>query len=64
MRAVIPDGERSRLVAKLIEQEVQQREKLFYESALQLEGNQDLNLEMQSLEKELKDDGLRRILCL
>jgi metal-responsive CopG/Arc/MetJ family transcriptional regulator len=61
MKSVIPDGDRSRLVANLLEREVEQREQHLYEQAMQLESNMELRTEMQAIDKEFMNDGLDNV---
>lgn len=61
MKSVIPDGERSRIVANLLESEVEHREQNFYELAMKLESNSELRAEMQALDKEFMNDGLDNV---
>ena len=61
MRSVIPAGDRSRLVANFLKQEVEQREQNLYELAMKLESNESFLTEMQELEKEFMNDGLENV---
>lgn len=61
MKSVIPDGDRSRIVANLIEQEVQHRENNLYERALMLESNADLRAEMKIWDQDFINDGLDNV---
>ena len=47
MKAVIPPGQRSRVLAQLLETEVKRREEGLYECALQVEKDQALSEEMK-----------------
>ena len=46
MKAVIPSGQRSKVVAGLLEKEVQRRERQLYEGALAVEQDDRLRAEM------------------
>lgn len=61
MRTFIPEGERSELVARLLEKEIQNRERLLYQRASELEACAGLNQEMAKWDKELGQDGLNEI---
>jgi hypothetical protein len=58
MKAVIPAGERSAVLSKLLEKEITLREHQFYKAALELEANQGLKKEMQNWDTEFMEDGL------
>lgn len=61
MRSVIPDGDRSRIVADLLEREVQNREKGLYERAMLLESNTELRAESKEWDQEFINDGLDNV---
>jgi metal-responsive CopG/Arc/MetJ family transcriptional regulator len=61
MRSVIRDGERSRIVADLLEREIQHREKGLYERALLLEQNAELRAESKEWDQEFINDGLDNV---
>lgn len=61
MRAVIPDGERSRLLSELLEKVVKDREQKLYESALLLESDAGLRKEMQQWDESFINDGLDNV---
>jgi len=46
-RSIVPRGERSKIIAKLIEEEVKRRDEKLYKIALELERNEKLNKEME-----------------
>lgn len=46
MKAVLPTGQRSRVIARILEDEVIRREKELYECALSVEGDALLNEEL------------------
>lgn len=54
-RALIPARQRSKVIAYLIETEVEKREKALYECALALEKDEDLNKEMSEWDITLMD---------
>jgi len=47
MKAVIPSRQRSKVLAKLLEDEVARREAALYQCAREVENDQDLNAEME-----------------
>ncbi|CAM4489591.1 MAG: hypothetical protein LEGION0403_FIIPPAGN_02508 [Legionella sp.] len=55
MRAAIPQRQRSKVIARLIEQEVERREKELYQCALAIEQESDLNEEMNEWNVTLHD---------
>ncbi|MBA2708995.1 MAG: hypothetical protein H0U57_00140 [Tatlockia sp.] len=61
MRAAIPQRQRSKIIVKLIEKEVERREKALYECALAVEQDAGLNNEMKewdvTLQNGLKDES-------
>jgi len=46
-KSVVPRGERSKVIAKLIEEEIRRRDDKLYKIALELEKNEKLNGEMK-----------------
>ena len=46
-RSIVPRGESSKIIAKLIEEEVGRRDEKLYKIALELEKNKKLNKEMK-----------------
>ncbi len=46
MRAVIPPGQRNKVIAFLLENEIERREKVLYKCALEVKANEKLNREM------------------
>lgn len=58
MKAVIPAGERSHVLAELLIKEVEAREEHLYRQALQLEANKELRSEMKEWDQALFHDGL------
>jgi hypothetical protein len=61
MKACIPQRERSKVLAKLLEKEISEREKRLYLRAKALEENQDLKEEMGTWDKEFGEDGLENV---
>lgn len=61
MKATIPMGERSQLLAKLLEKEVTLREQTLYQHALKLEKNQHLRKGMQEWDQIFFDDGMKYV---
>lgn len=61
MKAVIPEGERSHVIADLLEKEIQAREQQFYERALQLESNAGLCAEMKEWDQAFGRDGINEL---
>ncbi|MBA2652858.1 MAG: hypothetical protein H0U73_11400 [Tatlockia sp.] len=55
MRAAIPQRQRSKIIVKLIEKEVERREKALYECALAVEKDAALNKEMKEWDSALQD---------
>lgn len=55
MRAAIPVRQRSKIVTRLIEQEVKKREQVLYECACELEKDARLSKEMDEWNITLKD---------
>jgi transcriptional regulator CtsR len=55
MRAAIPQKQRSKIIVKLIEKEVERREKALYECALAVEQDAALNKEMKEWDVTLQD---------
>ena len=56
--AIVPNGQRSKLMASLIEIEVVKREKLLREAVLAVEASDALNAEMAMWEEATIMDGL------
>lgn len=50
MRASIPPKQRSKVIASLLEQEINRREQALYQCALKVEADEILNLEMKDWE--------------
>jgi len=46
-RAIVPRGERSKVIAKLIEEEIKKHDERLYKAALELTKNEKLNKEME-----------------
>ncbi|WP_419421464.1 hypothetical protein ACNVED_16170 (plasmid) [Legionella sp. D16C41] len=55
MRATIPQRQRSKVIVKLIEKEIERREKALYECALAVEADTALNEEMKEWNITLED---------
>ena len=55
MRAAIPQRQRSKVIARLIEQEVERREQELYQCALAVEQDTALNEEMKEWDVTLQD---------
>ena len=55
MTATIPPRQRSRLIAKLLEDEVRKREQGLYQAALAVEQDEDLGAEMREWDVTLGD---------
>jgi len=55
MTATIPPRQRSRLIAKLLEDEVRRREQELYQAALAVEQDEDLGAEMREWDVTLGD---------
>jgi hypothetical protein len=55
LKAAIPQRQRSKVIAYLIEQEIDKREKMLYECALAVEKDQALQGEMQEWDITLQD---------
>ena len=55
MKALIPNRQRSKILAKLLEQEVNKREKALYECACDVESDDNLNNEMKDWETTVGD---------
>lgn len=58
MKVVIPAGERSHVLAKLLKKEIENRENTLYKHALKLEKNKALSKEMKTWEQIFGQDGL------
>ncbi|MDF2867134.1 MAG: hypothetical protein K0S11_604 [Gammaproteobacteria bacterium] len=61
MRVFIPEGERSELVASLLEKEIQLREQRLYQAATELEACRGLGQEMVEWDQAFGQDGLHEI---
>lgn len=59
MRHAIPARSRSAVFVRLIEKEVEKREKLLYEAALAVENDDALHREMDEW-NETREDGLKK----
>jgi hypothetical protein len=55
MTATIPPRQRSRLIAKLLEDELRKREQELYEAALAVEQDEELGAEMREWDVTLGD---------
>lgn len=55
MRAIIPSKQRSKIIAKYLELEIERREKELYQCALDVEADKDLNGEMTDWESTTGD---------
>jgi len=55
LRVIIPARQRSKVIADLIAQEIERREKNLYFCALEVEKNEVLNKEMQEWDITLRD---------
>jgi len=58
MRAIIPDRQRSKIIAVLLLAEIERREEMLYKSAMELEACEGLTEEMLDWDKNLGGDGL------
>lgn len=58
LRSTIPARQRSRVIAQLIEKEIEKREEQLYECALEVEKDESLNQEMTLWENQTLPDGL------
>lgn len=61
MKASIPTGERSHVLAELLEKEIEARESQLYARALELESNKELRTEMQAWDQTFGNDGLDNV---
>jgi Arc/MetJ-type ribon-helix-helix transcriptional regulator len=61
MRVLVPEGERSELVASLLEKEIKTREKKLFQRASELEACNGLSQEMAEWDHEFGQDGLHEI---
>ena len=57
LRSAIPARQRSRVIAHLLEKEIEKREKRLYECALEVEKDTTLNQEMMLWEAKTLQDG-------
>jgi len=55
MRSLIPNGKRSQIIAKLLEEELVRREEELYKRAAEVERNEALNKEMEEWEATVGD---------
>ncbi len=55
LRAVIPDRQRSKFIARVVEEELKKQEELLYQCALKLEQDEALNAEMKEWEVTMGD---------
>ena len=55
MTATIPQRQRSKVIAKLLENEIKQRERDLYEAALAVEQDEELNAEMKGWDVTVGD---------
>lgn len=58
LRTTIPVRQRSRVIARLLEKEIEKREKKLYDCALEVENDEVLNQEMMQWETKTLQDGL------
>jgi len=61
MKLTIPAGERSELLANLLEKEIEKREETFYQDALKLEAYTELQQEMKDWDSSFGNDGLEHV---
>lgn len=47
MKAILPNKQRSKIIARILEQEIARREKDLYQCAIEVEADRDLNDEMK-----------------
>lgn len=59
-KIVINDGERSAIITRLFEEEINKREEFLYQCALQVDQDEELNTEMQDWGITISD-GLQNI---
>jgi metal-responsive CopG/Arc/MetJ family transcriptional regulator len=55
LRAVIPDRQRSKFISKVVEKELEKREKALYQCALEVEKDETLNREMKEWDSTIGD---------
>lgn len=55
MKAVIPNRQRSKLIAELLEKEIKKREDELYQCACAVEADEELNKEMKDWEVTIGD---------
>ncbi|RLB30015.1 MAG: hypothetical protein DRH11_15370 [Deltaproteobacteria bacterium] len=55
MRSLIPNGKRSQIIAKLLEEELVRREEELYKRAAEVERDEALNKEMEEWEATVGD---------
>jgi len=59
LKNLVPPGERSQVMVKLLKKEIEEREaELLYQSAIELEDNLALKAEMKEWDKAFSNDGL------
>ncbi len=61
MKAAIPPRERSRVLAALLEDEINKREQQLYTCAKELEESMGLKKEMKDWDSEFSEDGLEDV---
>jgi hypothetical protein len=55
LRSVIPDRQRSKFISKVVEKELEKREKALYQCALKVENDKSLNREMKEWDSTIGD---------
>ncbi|MGA2935787.1 MAG: hypothetical protein ABSF52_01635 [Syntrophobacteraceae bacterium] len=55
MMATVPPRQRSKVIAKLLENEIEKREQELYQAALAVEQDQELNAEMKDWDVTVSD---------
>jgi metal-responsive CopG/Arc/MetJ family transcriptional regulator len=60
LKGTIPQRQRSKIIAKLLSEEINRREKALYNCALEVEKNETLNHEMQDWDVTI-NDGLEKL---
>jgi len=58
LRAAVPNRQRSRVIARLIEKEIEKREQALFNCAAEVEHDETLNREMMEWEEKTRKDGL------
>lgn len=61
LRANIPARERSKVLCRLLEKEIESREKGLYQRAMELEACAKLSQEMEIWDDEFGEDGLEHV---